>query len=197
MASRLALVPAVVAVVLVGTWVTGGLITDDFEYSVALNTAFFALAGAAALLLSLRRRDLLWPVLGTYVVSAALVGGFLAYGTFVDKTVDEAVAQGPVSAAGAFRSYAHETSGTARIVGDELQLIDLATDPGPDLRVYLTRERYRGGEVGAHLDAGPLKGNRGTQRYAVGAEAEAYASVVIWCRAFSVAFGAADLSGRS
>jgi hypothetical protein len=195
MVLRLALVPAVVGVVLLGTWVTGGLITDDFEYSVALNTAFFVLAGTAALLLSLRRRDLVWPVLGTYLVTAALVGGFLAYGTFVDKTVDEAVGQGPVSAMGAFRSHAHETSGKARIVGDELQLIDLATDPGPDLRVYLTRERYEGGEVGAHLDVGPLKGNRGTQRYAVGADAGGYASVVIWCRAFSVAFGAADLAG--
>jgi hypothetical protein len=61
MAARLVLVPAVVGVVLLGTSVTGGLISDDFEVSVALNTAFFVFAGAAALLFSLRRRDLLWP----------------------------------------------------------------------------------------------------------------------------------------
>ena len=84
---------------------------------------------------------------------------------------------------------AHETTGSARLVGSEVQLIDLDTDPGPDLRVYLTRKPYRGGDVGEHLDLGPLKGNKGTQRYLLEDGGGAYASVVIWCRAFSVAFG--------
>jgi len=196
MAFRAALVPLVVAVVLLGTWVTGGLLSDDFAISVALNTIFLVLAGSVALIVAVRRRDLLWPVLGTFVVAATLVGGYLAYGTFVDKTVDEAVARGPAAAVGTFRSHAHETTGTARVVGGEVQLIDLDTDPGPDLRVYLTRERYAGGGVGEHLDLGPLKGNKGTQRYALTGGIGTYASVVIWCRAFSVAFGSADLAGR-
>lgn len=196
MARRVGLVPLVVAVVLLGTWVTGGLLTDDFALSVALNTLFFVLAGSAALIVAVRRRDLLWPVLGTFVVASALVGGYLAYGTFVDKTVDEAVARGPAAAVGTFRSHAHETTGSARLVGSEVQLIDLDTDPGPDLRVYLTRERYAGGAVGEHLDLGPLKGNKGTQRYALTGVTGTYASVVIWCRAFSVAFGSADLVRR-
>ena len=193
MARRLALVPLVAAVVLLGTWVSGGLVTDDFELSIALNALFFGLAGAVALLVAVRRRDLLWPVLGTFVVASALVGGYLAYGTFVDRTVDEAVARGPAAAAGTFRSHAHETTGTARVVGNEVQLIDLDTDPGPDLRVYLTRERYAGGDVGEHFDLGPLKGNKGTQRYLLEDGSGRYASIVIWCRAFSVAFGSADL----
>jgi len=196
MALRFALVPLVVAVVLLGTWVTGGLVTDDFELSVALNTIFLLLAGSVALIVAVRRRDLLWPVLGTFVVAATLVGGYLAYGTFVDKTVDEAVARGPAAAAGTFRSHAHETTGTVRVVGGEVQLIDLDTDAGPDLRVYLTRERYAGSGVGEHLDLGPLKGNKGTQRYVLTGGIGTYASVVIWCRAFSVAFGSADLAGR-
>jgi len=195
MALRFALVPLVVAVVLLGTWVTGGLVTDDFELSVTLNTIFLLLAGSVALIVAVRRRDLLWPVLGTFVVAATLVGGYLAYGTFVDKTVDEAVARGPAAAAGTFRSHAHETTGTVRVVGGEVQLIDLDTDAGPDLRVYLTRERYAGSGVGEHLDLGPLKGNKGTQRYVLTGGIGTYASVVIWCRAFSVAFGSADLAG--
>ena len=195
MALRFALVPLVVAVVLLGTWVTGGLVTDDFELSVTLNTIFLLLAGSVALIVAVRRRDLLWPVLGTFVVAATLVGGYLAYGTFVDKTVDEAVARGQAAAAGTFRSHAHETTGTVRVVGGEVQLIDLDTDAGPDLRVYLTRERYAGSGVGEHLDLGPLKGNKGTQRYVLTGGIGTYASVVIWCRAFSVAFGSADLAG--
>lgn len=192
-ALRLLSIPAVVAIVLLGTWVSGGLISDDFETSVALNTVFFLLAGAAALVVARRRRDLRVPVLATFVVAATAVGGYLAYGTFVDKTVNETVAPGPASAEAAFRSYAHDTAGTVRVVGRELQLVDLDTDPGPDLRLYLTRERYDGGGAGEYLDLGPLKGNKGTQRYDLPAGVEGYASVVIWCRAFSVAFGAADL----
>ena len=196
MPRRVALVPLVVGVVLLGTWVSGGLVTDDFELSVALNALFFVLAGFVALIVAVRRRDLLWPVLGTFVIASTLVGMYLAYGTFVDKTVDEAVARGPAAAAGPFRSHAHETIGTARVVGNEVQLINLDTDPGPDLRVYLTRKRYGGGDVGEHLDLGPLKGNKGTQRYLLTDGFGAYASVVIWCRAFSVAFGSADLARR-
>jgi Electron transfer DM13 len=193
MTLRVLSVPVVAAIVLLGTWVTGGLITDDFETSVALNTAFFAAAGAAVLVIARRRRDLRVPVVATFVVAATAVGGYLAYGTFVDKTVNEAVARGPAEASGTFRSLAHETTGTVRVVGGELQLVGLATDPGPDLRVYLTRERYDGGGVGAHVDLGALKGNRGTQRYDL--PQGTFASVVIWCRAFSVALGAADLDG--
>jgi hypothetical protein len=193
MALRLASIPLVIAVLLLGTWVTGGLISNDFETSMALNAAFFAAAALAAVVVALKRRDLRLPVLGSFALTAAVVGGYLAYGTFVDKTVDERVAAGPVAAAGVFRTHAHDTTGSARIVGRELQLVDLDTDPGPDLRVYLTRERYDGGDVGGHIDLGGLKGNKGTQRYDLPAAGQRYASVVIWCRAFSVAFGAADL----
>lgn len=184
----------VVAVVLVGTWVTGGLITNDFEASVALNTVFFVAAGGAALFVARRRPELRLAVLGSFLVAAAAVGGYLAYGTFVDRTVEEVVATGPATATGPFRSLAHNTTGTARVVGRELQLIDLDTDPGPDLRLYVTRRGYDGGDVGPHVDLGPLKGNKGTQRYDLPEDLPLEGSVVIWCRAFSVAFGAADFT---
>lgn len=192
--SRILAAVVVVAVVLLGTWVTGGLITDDFEASVVLNGAFFAAAGVAAFLVAWRRPKLRVAVLGAYLIAAGGVGAFLAYGTFVDRTVDEAVALGSAQVAGSFRSHAHTTTGTARIVGRELQLVDLDTDPGPDLRVYVTATPYGGGDVGEHVDLGPLKGNKGTQRYDLPAAAPLRGSVVIWCRAFSVAFGSADFT---
>ena len=192
--SRIVAAVVVAAVVLLGTWVTGGLITDDFETSVVLNGVFFAAAGLAAFVVARRRPRLRIAVLGTYVVAAGAVGAFLAYGTFVDRTVDEAVASGSARASASFRSHAHTTAGTARVVGGELQLVDLDTDPGPDLRVYVTAAPYDGGDVGDHVDLGPLKGNKGTQRYDLPAAAPLGGSVVIWCRAFSVAFGSADFT---
>jgi hypothetical protein len=196
MALRLAAVPLVAAIVVAGVWLTGGVVTDDFRLAMGLTALFFVLAGAAAVLVGRRRPDLRAPVLGTFVVVAVLVGGYLGYGSLVDRTVNEALAYGPVSAAGEFRSHAHGTSGTARVVGRRLQLVDLDTDPGPDLRVYLVAGPYDGGDVGDFVDLGGLKGNKGTQQYELpsGVDTARYGVVVVWCRAFSVAFGSAELA---
>lgn len=197
---RIASVLVTIAVVLLGVWVTGGLLTDDFKASAALTTLFFVLAGAAALWLTRARRNLGIPVLLTFVVVSTAVGGYLAYTTFIDKTVNEALAAGEQVAEGTFRDYAHSTTGTARIVRSsgrvKLQLVDLETDAGPDLRVYLVSGGYEGGDVEEHVDLGGLKGNQGTQQYDLpdGVDTSRYSTVLIWCRAFSVAFGAADLS---
>ena len=72
-----------------------------------------------------------------------------------------------------------------------LTLTGFATDPGPDLRVLLTPEGADGAEGAA--DLGALKGNRGDQQYEVPTGSPAGA-VVIWCRAFTVAFGTAPLT---
>lgn len=200
MVVRLVAVLATAVVVLLGVWVTGGLLSNDFETSMALTTIFFVVAGVAALALARFRRSIGVPVLVAFALTSAAVGGYLAYSSFVDKAVDEAVASGERLGEGSFRSHAHETTGTARLVraggAAKLQLIDLETDPGPDLKVYLVAGGYDGGDVGEYVDLGGLKGNKGTQQYDVprSVDTERYSTVVIWCRAFSVAFGAADLA---
>jgi Electron transfer DM13 len=110
-----------------------------------------------------------------------------------------------VLAQGAFVSHEHPTTGTARIVraadgSRRLELANLATSDGPDLRVWLT-ERPAGTDAGGfnqfrHLELGRLKGNRGDQVYPISADAELsrYRSVTIWCIRFSVSFGAAELT---
>jgi Electron transfer DM13 len=98
--------------------------------------------------------------------------------------------------AGAFRSLEHESSGRAEVVrlsggASVLQFRDLATDPGPDLRVYLATDE----SASKHLDLGGLKANNGNQRYSIpaGASTGKYDVALIWCRSFSVGFAAADL----
>jgi hypothetical protein len=67
---------------------------------------------------------------------------------------------------------------------------------GPDLRVYLVPGD--GKDTGTHVDLGGLKGNKGNQQYGVPGSADLgkYKTVVIWCRAFSVAFARAHLQAE-
>jgi len=109
---------------------------------------------------------------------------------------------------GALISHEHATSGTAQLVrlADgryQLVLRDLSTSDGPDLRVWLTDQAVKATQDGWHVfddgryvELGRLKGNRGTQVYEVpaGADVSQYRSVSIWCRRFSVSFGAAELA---
>ena len=189
--ARALLAPVTAAVVLAGVWVTGGLITDDFQLATLLTTVWFAVAGVAALVISRRRPDLRLPVLGAYLVTSVAAAGVLAFTTFRDRTVDEDVVTGPARASGMFESLAHDTTGLARVVGAKLTLTRFETDAGPDLRVYLSTP-----DESEHVDLGALKGNRGDQQYDVpaGTDLRRYSDVLIWCRAFSVGFGRARLA---
>jgi hypothetical protein len=131
--ARLLAIPVVVAVVIAGVWVTGGVISNDFRVSMALTAVWFAVSGAACVIVALRSRPLRFPVLGAYLVTAALVGGYLGLTTLRDRVVDERVVTAAAPAAvepasgsaeprnvqlavGRFRSHEHETNGTAQVV---------------------------------------------------------------------------------
>jgi hypothetical protein len=105
---------------------------------------------------------------------------------------------------GSFRSLEHATTGKAIVLRQPggsliLRLEHLSTSNGPDLRVYLSRVPASG-ELHAYrtrfIDLGALKGNRGSQNYAIpaGTDLSAFKSAVIWCRRFVVGFGVAPLS---
>jgi hypothetical protein len=76
-----------------------------------------------------------------------------------------------------------------------LTLTDFAVHNGPDLRVYLVTGD--GKDTSDHIDLGGLKGNKGNQQYDLPKDADIgnHRTVVIWCRAFSVAFARATLRG--
>ncbi|MDQ3670080.1 MAG: DM13 domain-containing protein [Actinomycetota bacterium] len=218
--ARVLLAVAVVTLFILGLWLVGGVVTDNFDVAMALTALWFAGFGALALGVASRRPDLRLAVGGTFLVTAAVVGGFLAWSTLRDKTVDEKVVTGRAAsgteteaaageappsgnvtlAGGKFRGIAHETVGRAAVVKLEsgerkLTLTGFETDAGPDLFVYLVA----GGnpeDTDSHKSLGSLKGNKGNQQYTIpaGVDLGKYDTVVIWCRAFSVAFGAAELS---
>jgi Electron transfer DM13 len=216
--ARLLSVPALLVVLSGGAFVFAALVTNNFAVSSVLVLGWFGVVGAASLVAARRWPGLRSTLVATFAAACvvALVGGY--WTSVRDDVVNETVAVGvparevpptspaapaPVNvteAEGAFSSLAHDTSGTARIVrlaggGRVLTLTDLATDNGPDLRVYLVAGGS-GDDVSDNVDLGELKGNIGNQQYSVpeGVDTTKYRSVVVWCRAFSVAFGRADLT---
>ncbi|MBB5869305.1 hypothetical protein F4553_002684 [Allocatelliglobosispora scoriae] len=108
-------------------------------------------------------------------------------------------------ATGSFVTHEHETTGKAQLVrladgSVRVVLLGLRTSDGPDLRVWLTDQRVTKSwyvfDDGRHVELGKLKGNRGDQVYAVpaGVDLTGLRSVTIWCKRFSVSFGAAELA---
>lgn len=108
-----------------------------------------------------------------------------------------------VLASGEFRSGQHSTSGTAKTLeladGSRfLRIENLDTDNGPDLFVYLSTapaDAAEGEFDDDFVNLGTLKGNIGNQNYEIPPDVDLsrYGSVAIWCRRFSVLFGAAPL----
>ncbi len=103
-------------------------------------------------------------------------------------------------ASGRFSSIAHESKGKAAVVqlpsgARKLTLSDFETDPGPDLRLYVSTGDPADGDLGEFRDLGALKGNVGNQQYDLSRRVSLarYSTVVVWCRAFSVAFTSAPL----
>jgi hypothetical protein len=141
---------------------------------------------------------LLWLALGYFEFQKA----------FIDDKVNDAAPAGgaAASAQGVFLSRAHATTGSAMIIpigdGQTLRLADLMTENGPDVRVYLAAGTAANGEESVFdddvVDLGSLKGNIGSQNYVIpeGTDLTKYNTVVLWCRRFSVAFGAADLKSQ-
>ena len=193
-ALRVLAVPATVAIVLVGLWAAGGLLTNDFELAMLLTAGWMGLAGLIALTIAVRSRVFRWPVLGAYVVTAVVIGAYLGRSVFMDDVVNEQVATAAPAAsapapaaqnsgqsapqpqnmllrAGRFESVRHSASGKAQAIelaegGNVLTLTDFEVDNGPDLRVYLVAgPAATEGAVEDFVDLGGLKGNVGNQQY--------------------------------
>ncbi len=210
------------AVVVAGIWVSGGLITNDFGLAMALTAVWMGIALAGCLLIAWRRPGLRVAVLGAYLLTAVVVGGYLGRSTVFDDEVNERVVRVtppvPVAAGdapergrprnvllgrGRFRPVAHSVTGTATSIrraqgGRVLTLTGFEVDNGPDLRVYLVAgpaaRRVRGGGLRRSRGA---QGEQGNQQYELPRDLDLgrYSTVVIWCRAFSVNFARAPLQG--
>jgi hypothetical protein len=154
-----------------------------------------------------------WTKLAIPIV---VVAAFIAWYAFrperlvVNRRVDEAMptAQSGLSpqplVSGQFYSILHPTAGTATIyrMGDGtrvLRFTGFSTSNGPDVHVYIVAsddaKDVATVEKAGFIDLGVIKGNIGDQNYTLGddLDLDKYRAVSIWCKRFSVNFGAAAL----
>lgn len=90
----------------------------------------------------------------------------------------------------------HNAEGLAKVIRLDdasmiLRLENFKATNGPDLYVYLSTDN----SASDFVNLGRLKGNIGNQNYDIpeGTDLSRYNSVLIWCQAFSVLFGSAEL----
>ncbi len=90
----------------------------------------------------------------------------------------------------------HNAEGQAKVINlsdgsNFLRLEDFRSTNGPDLYVYLSTDKGNSDFV----NLGRLKGNIGDQNYKIpeGTDLSKYNTALIWCQAFSVLFGSAEL----
>jgi Electron transfer DM13 len=90
----------------------------------------------------------------------------------------------------------HNAEGLAKVIPIDdgsmiLRLENFKATNGPDLYVYLSTDN----SASDFVDLGKLKGNIGNQNYNIpeGTDFSRYHTVLIWCKAFSVLFGSAQL----
>jgi hypothetical protein len=142
------------------------------------------------------------------VVAIAAWYAFRPERLVVNRTVDEAMpaAQSgspkPIES-GQFYGILHPTAGTATIfqMGDTrvLRFTNFSTSNGPDVHVYLVASDDAKDaatvEKAGFIDLGVIKGNIGDQNYTLTSDLDLakYRAVSIWCKRFSVNFGAAAL----
>ena len=129
---------------------------------------------------------------------------------FVNRRVDEAMPteQGGASAqpleSGRFYSILHPTEGVATIyrTGDGTRVLRLTrfkTSNGPDVHVYMVAaddaKDVATVQQAGFIDLGVIKGNIGDQNYTLANDLDLtkYRAVSVWCKRFSVNFGAAAL----
>lgn len=121
-----------------------------------------------------------------------------AWGAFARG--DTAAAAGP-DLRGSFESLTQRTTGTARLVHRPdgrrvLKLAGFSTRAAPDLFVHLVPRPSPSGEIGGGMRLDSLYPISGDSTYEVPASFDASnrPTVVIWCAACHVAFGAAVLA---
>ena len=148
------------------------------------------------------------------VLAIALFAAWYAFrpeGLIIDRRVHEEfplTRDGSVAetlASGTFHSVVHPTEGMATVYhlgnGDRvLRLTNLKTTNGPNVHVYMVAADDAKDNASVRhpgfIDLGQIKGNVGDQNYALGRNVDLskYRAVSLWCKRFSLDFGAAPLT---
>jgi hypothetical protein len=158
-------------------------------------------------------KNKIWKVAISALVIALFIGwyAFRPERLFVNKYVDEKLpaANGGLAPklleSGTFHSVLHPTQGTATVyrIADGSRVIrftNFRTSNGPDVHIYMVAADDATDNASVpragFIDLGSIKGNVGDQNYTLGPDVDLskYRTVSVWCKRFSVNFGAAPLT---
>ena len=153
-----------------------------------------------------------WMKIAIPVVALLVLAAWYAFRPerlVVNRQVDEAMPAAQGSGAqllesGHFYSILHPTQGVATVYqladGSRiLRLTNFITSNGPDVHVYMVAaddaKDAASVQQAGFIDLGVIKGNIGDQNYTLVSDVDLakYRAVSIWCKRFSVNFGAAPL----
>ena len=154
-----------------------------------------------------------WTKVVIPIVAVVILAAWYAFRPerlFINERVDEGMpsvqdgAPPQMLESGKFYSILHPTAGTATIYQMRdgtriLRLTNFTTSNGPDVHVYMVAagdaKDAAAVERAGFVDLGEMKGNIGDQNYALRNDVDLgrYRAVSIWCKRFSVNFGAAAL----
>jgi hypothetical protein len=154
-----------------------------------------------------------WIKVAIPVAAVAVLVGWYAFRPerlVVNRNINEAMPTAPGASSaqplesGRFYSILHPTEGTATIyqMGDGtrvLRFTSFSTSNGPDVHVYMVAaddaKDAATVQKAGFVDLGVIKGNIGDQNYTLASDLDLakYRAVSIWCKRFSVNFGAAAL----
>ena len=113
----------------------------------------------------------------------------------ITRTNQQAQGENVSKFSGSFVAKAHDVSGTASVISTDTEKIlrfeNFETINGPDLRIYLATDDT----AKDYVDLGAIKGTKGNINYTIppNTDPTKYRYVLVWCRAFSVLFGEAEL----
>ncbi|MGY5148061.1 MAG: DM13 domain-containing protein [Candidatus Nitrosopumilus sp. bin_7KS] len=151
-----------------------------------------------------------YPYFTESTVDEAIPAGAITQSMMEDKDAmlikddsimeEESIEIPSISYAGTFIGVGdgiHDAQGDAYTIPLEnestiLRLENFESTNGPDLFVYLATDD----KASDFVNLGDLKANRGNQNYEIpdGTDLSKYNKVLIWCKAFGVLFGSAELS---
>jgi electron transfer DM13 len=155
-----------------------------------------------------RRKKLVIPAVVVVVLVAwyAFRPERLVVNQHVDEALpsEESTSQLQPLVVGQFYGILHPTAGTATVyqMSDGtrvLRFTNFSTSNGPDVHVYMVAaddaKDIATVQKSGFVDLGDIKGNVGDQNYVLGNDLDLakYRAVSIWCKRFSVNFGAAAL----
>ena len=129
-----------------------------------------------------------------------MIGAARSNGTTVNEDITTTIGQeASIAYTGEFvgvNDGIHNAEGQVKVLTlndgiNFLRLEDFRATNGPDLYVYLSTDKG----ASDFVNLGRLKGNIGNQNYEIpeGINLSKYDSALIWCQAFSVLFGSAEL----